>query len=107
MRVAARYRAKVVSRGDAYPRRDAIVVYLPEESWRHVPDLARLVQRHVLAHMPDHPVRDRHAPVLAEVHPPLDRPIILGLPREGQSASDPVRQRGGGRAEARRDAQGH
>ncbi len=36
----ARYRAKVLSRSDAYPRRDAIVVYLPEESWRHVPDLA-------------------------------------------------------------------
>jgi hypothetical protein len=37
----ARYRAKVLSRSDAYPRRDAIVVYLPEESWRHAPDLAR------------------------------------------------------------------
>jgi len=37
----ARYRAKVLSRSDAYPRRDAVVVYLPEESWGHVPDLAQ------------------------------------------------------------------
>jgi hypothetical protein len=35
----ARYRAKVLSRRARYPRRDALVVYLPQESRRHVPDL--------------------------------------------------------------------
>ena len=37
----ARYRAKVLSRRTSYPRRDAIVVYLPEDARCHVPDLAR------------------------------------------------------------------
>lgn len=37
----ARYRAKVLSRRTSYPRRDAVVVYLPDESQPHVPDLVR------------------------------------------------------------------
>jgi hypothetical protein len=36
----ARYRAKVLSQTVAFPRRDAIVVYLPESSWPHAPELA-------------------------------------------------------------------
>ena len=43
----ARYRAKVLSESSAYPRRDAAVVYLPESSWQHVPELA-----HALAGAP-------------------------------------------------------
>lgn len=40
----ARYRAKVLSRRTSYPRRDAIVVYLPDESQHHVPDLVRALE---------------------------------------------------------------
>ncbi|WP_405587850.1 T3SS effector HopA1 family protein [Streptomyces sp. NBC_01190] len=40
----ARYRAKVLSRRTSYPRRDAVVLYLPEESRPHVPDLVRAVE---------------------------------------------------------------
>ncbi|GAA2042845.1 hypothetical protein GCM10009839_52240 [Catenulispora yoronensis] len=36
----APYRAKVLSVPDSYPRRDGIVVYLPEASWRHAGEVA-------------------------------------------------------------------
>ncbi|MER6570844.1 T3SS effector HopA1 family protein [Streptomyces sp. NPDC001093] len=37
------YRAKVLSSTTSYPRRDAIVVYLPPQSWQHAKALAALV----------------------------------------------------------------
>jgi HopA1 effector protein family len=40
----ARYRAKALSRRTSYPRRDAIVLYLPEESQPHLPDLVRALE---------------------------------------------------------------
>lgn len=60
----ARYRAKVLSRRTSYPRRDAIVVYLPEESRRHVPDLARVLEG---------------LPGLGTSAPVLARPVRPGL----------------------------
>lgn len=35
----ARYRAKVLSAQLLYPRRDALVVYLPQPYWHHIPEL--------------------------------------------------------------------
>jgi hypothetical protein len=35
----ARYRAKILSAPRRYPRRDALVVYLPQPHWHHVPEL--------------------------------------------------------------------
>jgi HopA1 effector protein family len=37
--LGASYRAKILSKRESYPRRDALVVYLPRPSWRHVPAL--------------------------------------------------------------------
>lgn len=36
-------RAKILSSSEAYPRNDAIVLYLPQESWNHVRELADLL----------------------------------------------------------------
>ena len=65
------YRAKVLSRRTSYPRRDAIVVYLPEESQPQVPGLVRALEgaaglgaaTSVLAHTvrPGRPRRDGRA----------------------------------------------
>lgn len=37
------FRAKILSRSFEYPRSDAIVVYLPSESWDHTDELCRLL----------------------------------------------------------------
>ncbi|WP_246576393.1 T3SS effector HopA1 family protein [Actinospica durhamensis] len=37
----ARYGAKALSRPESHPRRDAIVLYLPQSAWSCVPDLVR------------------------------------------------------------------
>lgn len=37
-------RAKLLSRTHEYPRRDALVIYMPEEAWPHVDELAELLK---------------------------------------------------------------
>ncbi|MFI6451752.1 T3SS effector HopA1 family protein [Streptosporangium amethystogenes] len=49
----ATYRAKVLAKASRYPRRDAIVVYLTEESWHTVSGIVDAV-RHLPGLNPDH-----------------------------------------------------
>jgi len=37
-------RAKLLSRTHEYPRRDALVIYMPEEAWPHIYELAKLLE---------------------------------------------------------------
>ena len=75
----ARYGAKALSRPESHPRRDAIVLYLPQSAWSCVPDLVRALDgapglgeaTSVLAH--------RVAPGLALAWEPTD--IRAGRPR--------------------------
>ncbi|GIH72110.1 T3SS effector HopA1 family protein [Sphaerimonospora thailandensis] len=58
------YRAKVLARAGWYPRRDAIVVYLTEESWHTVDGVVDAV---------------RHLPGLNPEHSVMTRPIADGV----------------------------
>lgn len=68
----AHYRAKVLSRRELYPRRDAIVVYLPESSWSYVPDLAAAVADAAALGGPTSPFAHRIGPGLALAWEPDD-----------------------------------
>lgn len=59
---SARYRAKVLSRPSSFPRQDAIVVYVTEDSWPHVRAVVEAV-----ATMPDRP--ESTSPLTAPVAP--------------------------------------
>ncbi len=51
----ATYRAKVLAKASGYPRRDAIVLYLGEETWPHVPGVVESVQ-HLPGRNPEYSV---------------------------------------------------
>lgn len=68
----ARYGAKILSRPESYPRRDAIVLYLPQASWSCVPDLVRALDGAVGLGEATSVLTHRLAPGLALAWEPTD-----------------------------------
>lgn len=69
----AHYRAKVLSRRSHYPRRDAIVVYLAQDSACHAPDLVRALDGLPGVGADTSPLAVRVAPGLAMAYEPDDQ----------------------------------
>jgi hypothetical protein len=70
---AARYRAKVLSRSVSFPRRDALVVYLTQESWGLADEIARTAGRLPGIMPTTSPLTRRVAPGVAIAWDPRDR----------------------------------